>query len=42
MSKTEKISLDDVIPELKLAFDNFCADAQAIIDEAKEHKNGRN
>ncbi len=35
-------TLADALDEIKLAFANFCADAQAIIDEAKERKNGRN
>lgn len=28
--------MQEALDEIKLAFDNFCADAQAIIDEAKE------
>lgn len=36
--------MDEILAEIKLAFDNFCADAEAIINEAKEKevKNGRN
>lgn len=38
--------MQEALDEIKLAFDNFCADAQAIIDEAKAKqkggKNGRN
>ena len=40
-NKTIKEALD----EIKIAFDNFCIDAEAIINEAKgkqEVKNGRN
>jgi hypothetical protein len=36
-------TLEDALDEIRLAFANFCADAQAIIDEAKERKkDGRN
>lgn len=41
-----KPTLEDALNEIKLAFENLCADAQAIIDEAKAKqkggKNGRN
>lgn len=39
-NKTIKEALD----EIKIAFDNFCIDAEAIINEAKETevKSGRN
>lgn len=40
-NKTIKEALD----EIKIAFDNFCIDAEAIINEAKEKqgdKDGRN
>lgn len=39
-NKTIKEALD----EIKIAFDNFCIDAEAIINEAKqtEVKSGRN
>lgn len=30
--------MQEALEEIKLAFDNFCADAQAIIDEAKKKK----
>lgn len=30
--------MQDILDGIKLAFDNFCADAQAIIDEAKKKK----
>jgi hypothetical protein len=30
--------MQEILDEIKLAFDNFCADAQAIIDEAKNKK----
>jgi hypothetical protein len=30
--------MQEILDEIKLAFDNFCADAQAIIDEAKSKK----
>ena len=42
MSKADDKTIQDALDEIKLAFANFCADAQAIIDEAKERKNGRN
>lgn len=41
MSKADNKTIQDALDEIKLAFANFCADAQAIIDEAKERKNGR-
>lgn len=28
--------MQEALEEIKLAFENFCADAQAIIDEAKK------
>ena len=34
-------TLADALDEIRLAFANFCADAEAIIKEAKE-KHGRN
>ena len=34
--------MDEIMDEIKLAFENFCADAQAIIDEAKKKKRGKN
>ena len=40
MSKADDKTIQDALDEIKLAFANFCADAQAIIDEAKERKNG--
>lgn len=30
--------MQEILDEIKLAFDNFCADAQTIIDEAKNKK----
>lgn len=30
--------MQEILDEIKLAFDNFCAGAQAIIDEAKNKK----
>lgn len=30
--------MQEVLDEIKLAFEKFCADAQAIIDEAKKKK----
>lgn len=41
MSKADNKTIQDALDEIKLAFANFCADAQAIIDEAKERKNSR-
>lgn len=41
MSKADNKTIQDALDEIKLAFANFCADAQAIIDEAKERKNAR-
>lgn len=41
-NQQEQEQEQDALDEIKLAFVNFCADAQAIIDEAKERKNGRN
>lgn len=41
MSKNNK-TLEDALDEIRVAFANFCIDAQAIIDEAKERQNGRN
>lgn len=36
-------TLQDALDEIKLAFANFCADAQATIDDAKKGaNNGRN
>ncbi len=32
--------MDDILAEIQLAFENFCADAQAIIDEAKAKQKG--
>lgn len=34
--------MQEALDEIKLAFENFCADAQAILDEAKERKRGTN
>lgn len=42
MPKNENKTLQDALDEIRLAFANFCADAQAIIDEAKERQHGRN
>lgn len=36
-NKTIKEALD----EIKIAFDNFCIDAEAIINEAKEKQGGK-
>lgn len=36
-NKTIKEALD----EIKIAFDNFCIDAEAIIEEAKEKQGGK-
>jgi len=33
--------MQEIMDEIKLAFDNFCADAEAIIEEAKKKK-GKN
>lgn len=30
--------MQEALDEIKLAFENFCADAQAIIDEAQKKK----
>lgn len=30
--------MEDILNEIKLAFDNFCVDAEAIIAEAKKKK----
>lgn len=36
-------SLAEALAEIKLAFENFCADADAIIEDAKQRRsNGRN
>lgn len=37
-------TIREALDEIKIAFDNFCIDAEAIINEAKqkEVKNGRN
>lgn len=44
MSTNDNKTLADALDEIRLAFANFCADAQAIIDEAKSRKdnNARN
>lgn len=44
MSKADDKTIEDALDEIKLAFVNFCADADAIIEEAKERekRNGRN
>ena len=37
--------MDEILNEIKLAFENFCVDAEAIIKEAKKKKgdkDGRN
>lgn len=33
--------MQEIMDEIKLAFDNFCADAEAIIEDAKKKK-GKN
>ena len=33
--------MQEVLDEIKLAFENFCADAQTIIDEAKKKKSNK-
>lgn len=33
--------MQDILDEIKLAFENFCANAQAIIDEAKKKKSNK-
>jgi hypothetical protein len=30
--------MQEIMDEIKLAFENFCADAEAIIEEAKKKK----
>ena len=42
MSKNKKRNqMQEALDEIKLAFENFCADAQAIIDEAKKKKSNK-
>lgn len=33
--------MQEALDEIRLAFANFCADAQAIIDEAKKKKSNK-
>ena len=33
--------MDEILAEIKQAFDNFCVDAEAIIEEAKKKKGGK-
>lgn len=33
--------MQEALDEIRLAFENFCADAQAIIDEAKKKKSNK-
>ena len=39
---TSNKTLADALDEIRLAFANFCADAEAIINEAKDKKGGNN